>query len=538
MPNKRHIIINYILCAAILLFCECFFFRNIIGTDKMFGDDADGRLTMLVAEHWFHVFNGKAPVSELGMFYPAENTLAYSDMLLGYGVIHSIFRFMDMDIFSAYRTTLVLIHILGTFALFYLLKRCMRVNFTWSLFGTITFSFTSTYAIHIYHTQLVAISILPFVIIFASGFFNNIKNRLKRNFYAVLIIASYVLILYTSWYMAFFSVLFTATLLIVGFFTAGRKKSVTLLKSFKNNIPVADVIFYILLAAVLIAPFIILYIPVLKMSGGGFSFTFLGYTPEIIDIINVSENNLLLGSLIKAAKLSKRGYSFEVIEGFSIVLLVIFIYLSFYINKLFKDHNDRLYLLCKAIIISILISIILVIRISGNGISLWVIIHFLVPGAKAIRAIARYFFFLSLPMSIITAVMGCKFSIAKKLPAWTTCVLVLMAFIANIHIGGVSASWSMNKSSAFINSISAPPDNCKVFYIINPAEPSRGEPWIQLDAWQIADRFNIKTINGYSGVFPKGWGNVSDWIVSNGLKNIYAYDETNNIWIEDSSGKI
>lgn len=29
---------------------------------------------------------------------------------------------------------------------------------------------------------------------------------------------------------------------------------------------------------------------------------------------------------------------------------------------------------------------------------------------------------------------------------------------------------------------SAKLDDCKVFYIINPAEPSRGEPWIQLDA--------------------------------------------------------
>lgn len=31
---------------------ELYFFRNIIGTGQLISDGSDGRLTMLIAEHW------------------------------------------------------------------------------------------------------------------------------------------------------------------------------------------------------------------------------------------------------------------------------------------------------------------------------------------------------------------------------------------------------------------------------------------------------------------------------------------------------
>ncbi|MCL2480672.1 MAG: hypothetical protein FWF38_03065, partial [Spirochaetaceae bacterium] len=66
------------------------------------------------------------------------------------------------------------------------------------------------------------------------------------------------------------------------------------------------------------------------------------------------------------------------------------------------------------------------------------------------------------------------------------------------------------------------------------------------DAWSIANHFNIKTINGYSGQFPKSWlpiwnmeinKNYCDlalWINKYNLNNIYLYDYINNNWIKYS----
>ena len=63
----------------ILLGCEVFFFRNVLFSDRLLGDVWDGRLTMLFTEHWYHVFRGEAAIADMGFFYPAANTLAYSD---------------------------------------------------------------------------------------------------------------------------------------------------------------------------------------------------------------------------------------------------------------------------------------------------------------------------------------------------------------------------------------------------------------------------------------------------------------------------
>ena len=51
-----------------LLAGELYFFRNIIGTGQLISDGSDGRLTMLIAEHWYNVFKGKASIMDMGMF--------------------------------------------------------------------------------------------------------------------------------------------------------------------------------------------------------------------------------------------------------------------------------------------------------------------------------------------------------------------------------------------------------------------------------------------------------------------------------------
>ena len=67
----------------------------------------------------------------------------------------------------------------------------------------------------------------------------------------------------------------------------------------------------------------------------------------------------------------------------------------------------------------------------------------------------------------------------------------------------------------------------------------------QLDAVEIANRYGIKTINGYSGQFPPGWGQwdgiydiysdsyeeyVRQWILEYDLENVYVYDRGTNAW--------
>ena len=65
-------------------------------------------------------------------------------------------------------------------------------------------------------------------------------------------------------------------------------------------------------------------------------------------------------------------------------------------------------------------------------------------------------------------------------------------------------------------------------------------------AEEIANKYNIVTINGHSGQFPSDWSNkmspyhgddayaksIDEWISKYNLTNVYAYDINTNIWIK------
>ena len=114
-----------ILVACIILFGEYVFFRNVIGHDFLIGDNGDGRLTMLLTEHWYNFFRGREAFTEIAYFYPDKDVLGYTDMFLGFGVIHSILRFLGLNMFVAYKYTIILVHLFGSLCMFYLLHSVM-----------------------------------------------------------------------------------------------------------------------------------------------------------------------------------------------------------------------------------------------------------------------------------------------------------------------------------------------------------------------------------------------------------------------------
>lgn len=83
--------------------------------------------------------------------------LGYSDLLLGYGIVHSFLRLIGFNMFSAYKWTLIIYHVFGTVSMYYLLRKTLKCHTLWAMFGTIGFCFSNDYAIHISHTQLNAI---------------------------------------------------------------------------------------------------------------------------------------------------------------------------------------------------------------------------------------------------------------------------------------------------------------------------------------------------------------------------------------------
>ncbi len=530
------------ICAGVIIALETFFFRNVIGNSNLFGDCGDGRLTMLLTEHWFRFFTGKEKFADLAMFYPYAGALGRSDMFLGFGIISSLFRFFGCSMYKAYKFTLILLHIFGSYSLYFLLRKKLGINAAWSLFGVIAFFHSTTFAtLAAGHTQLYCISILPFLSILLANIIQNFSNRKVRNKNCYAFITVYVLIVYTGWYIAFFTTIFSLILLAVYLCIENAKgnnplkETLQVLSIFKLDLPK-----YILFTIILLIPFLFVYLPILKESGGyTWDDTFF-YLPELADILNVGTENFLLGRLIRKLGMAERG---ELEAGMSFILFSLFVYSLFFSKKLLPN-NSIYFSLIHALSISSVIGYLLVIKLSNSGLSMWYFIWKLIPGGKSIRAAARFMFFLSLPVSISVSVYGNLWQ--KKLQmtrpaAFTAIVLIPLLFLSQIRIGGIYSKWNSDEQKVFLASIPSPPSECKAFFVTDSRKSSNSPTAYMMDAYEIATHKNVPTMNGYSGSTPAEWNlfDIShenyplavDYIVmKKQLKGIYGFDLATKTW--------
>ncbi len=249
--------------------------------------------------------------------------------------------------------------------------------------------------------------------------------------------------------------------------------------------------------------------------------------------------------------LNERGLSGEVICGFSFVLLGTFLF--FLIRSFAVKQTGKV--VPQIIAVAVIVSILLTVQWKGPAFCGWRLINKLFPGARSIRAVARFIIFLNLPMSIATACLwdlpkGKKdgHSVKNRCDIIISCCLLLMLLLSDVNTRGAPSSWDAATSEKRMAMISAPPESCESFYI-NPTksedDPSQVfSPTIkQLDAYEIAERFGVPTLNGYSGLVPSGWNMrsfdegtylsaVEDWVQKHSLQNVYAYSQEENQWIK------
>ncbi len=543
---------KFYIFTFILLLCEIFFFRNVLFNGCLFGDFGDARLTMLITEHWYRFLQGLEKINDLGIFYPAENTLAYSDMFLGYGIIHSFFRFCGFDMFISYKITLILVHFLGVFTLFYFLSKVLKLDYFWSFFGTSAFSFSCTCANQFFHPQLNVTNFIPLFLIFFVRAIQNVDDRLKKNIYMYSAIFVVILVLYTAWYIFFFSALFIFVFLLVSsiLFMINKIDIKDTIKKFGY-----DIIGYICFAVLLMIPFLMAELPVLKMAGNR------DYSHVLQLLGNFFSYICTRNSIFDFAlnPLFKNCHMIFIQMGFSFVLIISFFafFIFIFLKKKEKEFSIVLY---KSLFISLIICLLLPVKIPFTDFSFWYFVHKFFIAGTSIRMPTRFLFLLSLPVSIICAISGNIFlnikNMGDKKYITVLSIICVLLFVSNINIEGVSTQYTREQEITFLNSIPSPPKDCKVFYLTNPYINQLGKNRKILNSiiyrvagHEIAYKYNLKIINGYSGLVPKDYGImekvsysmenfyskdykrcVLEWIDRYKLEDVYAYDIKNQKW--------
>ena len=204
-------------------------------------------------------------------------------------------------------------------------------------------------------------------------------------------------------------------------------------------------------------------------------------------------------------------FVWELHVGFSIIVMGLLVFLFFYLRRKYfvkkyeaklagKAYSDWAMITRISLIYAIFISFVLLVQ--ARGASLWLFVYKFFPGASAIRAVARYNFFLTVPIAIIIAVAG--YEITQKLKLHRSVKLLIPLMLAgliwysNSNVVGIQADWTSTGEQEMLLKVAEPPKDCEVMFITD-SNPSAHKyyasnqefTWIDYQhlAWQICYKY-------------------------------------------------
>ena len=533
-----------VVVLLLILAGEIITFRNILFSDSLFGAAYDGKLNNYFVEHWYKVFCGQENWKELICFYPAINVLGYSDIMLGFSLPYSVLRFLGMNMFSAFKWVLIFTHVLGSYGLFCFSNKCLKLSPWASLVAVVSFSFSNGYNAMMINPQMLAVSWVPFLLITLYYYFANWKKK-RRHVFALASLAIVVLLFYTAFYVAYF-VCVLAMISVLFFLVCSmfRRKNEVLRQLYRDVLSHwKEYLIYGGIAVIFMLPFIQLYLPVLRSAGGRTWEEVLAFSPGWRHLVQMNDTNIV----------GWDSMTYNLVSGFPIVDLCIFAIVALLVifvrRKRERTQKEEFWDFIFFYLL-LLLGFCMIMTIQVHGTSIWYVFYKFLPGASALRGIARWLSFMTLWFGIVSALFleraRNKFS---WFGSWITATIAIFVFCTNYTPQAIGTEWSVSEETSYLDFVSRPPKDCEVMYLTDcerVAERQSNEMFLeatlQMQSWAIADRFSIKTINGYSGQEPRGWNvhpqdedvdqEVRKWLALNGITDdvVYAYDIGTNKW--------
>lgn len=483
----------------IIIIAEIFLFRNEIFKGALLGDACDGRLTALITEHWYQVILGNEKWNELICFYPEQNVISYSDLLLAYAPLHCLFRALELPYYDAYKYTVMLFHILGSLVLYHFLRKYIKCKKGICLFGVLAFSFSLSYQNIMLNTQCIMVSTIPIFLLLIAKYIAENRNK-KRYIYGILMVLYIVILFYTSFYTLFFLGIAIIILMITWIVGSFFYKADDQIKVLHRNIFLRwkEFLAYAFACLLMMLPLLGMYLSTYN-SGAGYTWDLIRYTGiDLRHLFVINTVNELRGVA---------GQTF-ITMSIPIAMAVIFA-ISSASAIIFEKDSFKKYLM-SVILIAIILMYLAIVDI--NGFMGWKLIYRFVPGAKIVRMLFRWYPIVHLVSAVyMSYVLNDLLAGKEKYTLYVT-ELCIVCCLSNFYPKGYFSNWSEAEEKEFLESVSPPPENCEVMYISGKIDQSfwicgfiSDEVLQQLNAWDIAAKYNIKTINGYSGHEPDYW---------------------------------
>lgn len=531
------------------------FFRMPIasGFDLGFGERGDALIEMTILEHWRNVWSGVSSWNSGFYFHPYGGTLGYNDGYFLYGIVYSLRRLVA-DPFHADTLNILTFKTIGFFAAYALVARTLCWGRGAAVLVALLWTIASNIHLQAVHAQLQSVALLPLAMMLAitcvraEGVGRHGAARVRAVGLAALMAAW----LMTSYYMAWFTI-FSACLFLLcwGVMTGQARPAAAfaLVRRHAGTIAVGVAAF-----AVLILPFLIVYLPKMRETGGEGLEDMLGYlvTP-VIDMVNVGPGNYIWGWLFTPLHalvhhllpddpdLPRRVLGGEHEAGFPLLMVALLLVAAWRIVVRREVGQAEAPVTLRAFTLAMMVAWVLTLQFWYA--SPWLLVFELVPGAKGLRTVSRYQLWLTLPFLLII-VAGWRAQAARlreKRPAWVAAIVALL--VAENLSAETPAQLSRAEQRAALFAIPRPPRDCRVFYVTasRVTEPLYISEELHklyphnVDGMFLAELWRVPTINGFSTFNPPDWhfgdplaadydGRVATYARRHGLRGVCGLD--------------
>lgn len=463
---------------------------------RMQTDWGDTRLNNYILEHgwrWLAGVPGHERFWSPPVFYPAPNTFAYSDVLLGVAPPYWALRALGVAPDTAFQLWMLVMATLNYVVAALFLRRVARASVGAAAVGGAVFAFAGPRVAQIVHAQLLpqfytVIAVWALARMFDRPTTSGGSASPGGRWWIALFFAAAVAQLYAAFYYGWLLGFALLIALAWGCASAATRRPLTeLVRRERWAILLSAAI-----AAIALLPIAIPYLMAARqLPPRPFSLA-LVYLPRPQSWVFMGRESLAYGWLANRPAFLALPMGQEQRLGLGVVTTIVVV------AGLWRGRDRALVRLLGLVSLTLVACA----TLWPGGVTAWRIVFAVVPGASALRAVARIGLMLLLPAAVGAALLIDALAVRGAARAL---LVACITFVIGAEQWQFLLSYDKYDGRARVADVARRiPAGCEAF-LYTPLDGREDPWWYQMDGiWASAER-GVPTLNGYSGNRPPGW---------------------------------
>lgn len=515
------------------------FFSSSLGLVQ--GNFFDGRLTQTFALHWLDPLQFGSVIN-LGIFYPFDRGLMYSDTFLLFGLASAPISWLGSTGSIAFQLSLIFVTGLGYSSLVTVL-RIFRLSWPLTIAAALLTIFSNGMLIASAHPQLIALYFIPTVWLLALVALRT-QDSFRQLALSAAATALFGFTLYTAFYIGWMIILASTTCALITFLLWPREMRMRMKGRFTRFHVVGSAIgLFVPVLATLYT-----YVPLLQSGTERSLDDVSSFALKPKDLFGVSPTNVVWSPLFNRlfAPVSDEEFAMSPTPG----LILTGALVAVWAIRSSSRSDARVGL---GLAMSVTGFVLWLLPVRWGSFFPWSLVYE-IPGASAIRAIGRIEIAAGLFLVVGTAILLSTL----KLPESRRAIVLITLVIGFLLVEQINTRVQQKVDVVAITNLqqlASPRLQCSTFFIAPPFDASRiyenqADPVIDsaigvgITAQIIAQATGIPSLNGYSGGAPTDWplapSTIVDpdvyirvldsFIADNGINDVCAFDLKDLTW--------